>query len=212
MGDIKRFDLNNIIRNCNTKTFCETGTLLGDGVAYACTFPFDTIISLEIMTEYVQKARDRFKTDMRVHIVEGDTSIILPNVLEKINTNCVFWLDAHFPGADLRHKKYTDEKNKDTRTPLKRELSYIQQRVDKFDDVIIIDDLWIYEEGPFEWGTFNEHMKRCHNGERREDICGEDSSFIYNLFKDTHHIKKLNNDQGYLILIPQKYESKINSR
>lgn len=203
MGDIKRFDIANILNKSNIKTFCETGTLLGDAIAHTCNFPFEKIISIEIMPEYVKNARKRFEKDPRVDIVEGDSSIILPDILTKINTNCLFWLDAHFPGADLKHRKYDEEKNTDTRAPLKKELTHIKQRVGLFNDVIIIDDLWIYEEGPFEWGTFNAHMKRYHNGERREDICGEDSSFIYNLYSETHTIKKLNNDQGYLILIPK---------
>ena len=203
MGDIKRFDINNIITKGKIKTFCETGTLLGDAVNYMRDFSFDKIISIEIMPDYVKKARERFANDKRVNIVEGDSSLILPTVLHNIDTNCLFWLDAHFPGADLKHKKYDDEKNKDTRIPLQKELNYIHQRVGKYNDVVIIDDLWIYEEGPFEWGTFNQHMKKYHNGERREDICGEDSTFIYKLFESTHTIKKLNNDQGYLILIPK---------
>lgn len=205
MGDIKIFDIQQVVERGTLECFCETGTLHGDAVEFIRQFGFKTIVSIEIVESLAQKAANRFANDLRVKIINGDSSKILSAICkQQLTGNTLFWLDAHFPGADNHLAAYDGEKNTNTRVPLKVELEIIKQRADKFKDVIIIDDLWLYEEGPFEWGTFNDHMKKFHNGEKREDICGQDSSFIYELFQSTHNIKKVNQHQGYLILTPKQ--------
>lgn len=205
MGDISLFDISNVLQKCNLECFCETGTLHGDAVNFISNFPFKQIISIEIVNTLAEAAAKRFEKDERIKIVHGDSSKVLKSVCDTyLNGNTLFWLDAHFPGADSHITKYGDERERNTRIPLQSELEIIKARCEVFKDVIIIDDLWLYEEGPFEWGTFNDHMKRYHLGERREDICGEDSSFVYKMFDKTHDIKIVNNHQGYLILTPKK--------
>lgn len=205
MGDITIFDINSFLNKYNIKYFCETGTLHGDAVNFISKFSFDKIISIEIVESLATAAVQRFKHDSRINIVLGDSSKVLQTVCETtLNNNTLFWLDAHFPGADNNLTSYDQEKDNDTRVPLKAELQVIQKRSELFEDVIIIDDLWLFEEGPFEWGTFNEHMSKYHNSEKRELICGQDSSFIYNMFNETHNIEKLNSHQGYLVLTPSQ--------
>ena len=204
MGDITIFDIQNVIDKCKLECFCETGTLHGDAINFIKQFSFKTIISIEIVESLALKAADRFVEDLRVRIVNDDSSKALGAICSQyLNSNTLFWLDAHFPGADNHLTSYDSEINFNTRVPLKAELEIIKQRADKFKDAVIIDDLWLYEEGPFEWGTFNEHMMKYHKGEKREQICGQDSSFIYDMFKDTHNIKKISNHQGYLLLTPK---------
>ena len=205
MGGITVFDVQNLIDKCNIKSFCETGTLHGDAVNFITNFSFETIVSIEIVESLAAAATKRFEADSRVKIILGDSSKVLQNVSEDyLNSNTLFWLDAHFPGADNNLTAYDDEQNSDTRIPLKAELQIILNRSKTYNDVVIIDDLWLFEEGPFEWGTFNDHMSKYHNSEKRETICGQDSSFIYEMFKDTHDVKKINNHQGYLILKPKQ--------
>lgn len=203
MGDITLFDINNILQKCNLECFCETGTLHGHAVNFIAGYPFKQIVSIEIVDTLAQAATKRFENDARIKIVNGDSSKVLKSVCETYLTgNTLFWLDAHFPGADSHLTNYGDERELNTRVPLKVELEIILQRASMYKDVIIIDDLWLYEEGPFEWGTFNEHMKKYHNSEKREEICGQDSAFIYDMFKHTHKIQKINKHQGYLIVTP----------
>lgn len=206
MGDIKIFDLAKLIDEFNIKTFCETGTLHGDAVEYVRSLSnTDNIISIEIIPQLAAKAKLRFETDDRVKIICDDSSKAMYSICNNINTNALFWLDAHFPGADCHMKKYDDEQRAKTRTPLKTELQNIYRRRVKYRDVIIIDDLWLYEHGPFEWGTFNEHMEKYHNGIKREDICKESSAFIYEMFESSHDIKRIPNHQGYLLITPKKH-------
>lgn len=208
MGDITIFDIQNLIDNSKVRSFCETGTLHGDAVNFISRFSFDSIISIEIVESLAVAAAKRFQHDERVKIVQGDSSKILQSICNKyLDCDTLFWLDAHFPGADNNLTAYDCEQNSDTRIPLKAELQVLQNRAHHYNDIIIIDDLWLFEEGPFEWGTFNEHMKKYHNNEKREIICGQDSSFIFEMFNDTHNIQRLSNHQGYLILKPKhKYD------
>lgn len=203
MGDIKIYDIGEIIDRCKSKFFVETGTLLGDAVEHVRQYKFNKIISFEIIEELADKAKERFKDDSRVDIVLGDSSKVLPEALDSLKDNTIFWLDAHFPGADIGINNYTDEIETDTNLPLEKEIRAIAKRIGKYKDVLIIDDLWIYEDGDWEWGTFDNHMSKHGHTVKRSDLCGGDTSFIRDLFSETHNIKVINRYQGSLVLIPK---------
>ena len=59
-------------------------------------------------------------------------------------------------------------------------------------DVIVIDDLRIYEDGPFETGNWDERSK----------YGGDGIEFIEKLFEDTHYVGRSYNAQGFVILFP----------
>jgi len=205
MGDIKIFDIAEIKEKCNIDYFVETGTLHGDTVEYVKQFNFKKIISFEIMNELAEKAKERFKGDDSIEIVEGDSSKVLEDHIKNLNGNILFWLDAHFPGADIGIRKYTDLEEPDTNLPLQEEVAAVKKRKNKFKDVIIIDDLWIYDDTKeYEWGSFNSHMRAHGHEVRREDICNGDASFIKEAFNDTHKCKEFINYQGSLVFLPNK--------
>ena len=81
-------------------------------------------------------------------------------------------------------------------TSLESEIKAISERVGTYNDVLICDDAWVYEDGQFEWGTFNDHAARHNHGVTREQLCGKDMSFLYDRFGDTHTFKKVTRDQG----------------
>ena len=202
MGDIKIYNIEEIIERCNIDYFVETGTLLGDAVEHARGYNLKKIISFEIIEELADKAKSRFEGDDKVEIILGDSSKVLPDTLNKLDGNTIFWLDAHFPGADIGINNYVDDIDSDTNLPLEKEIRAIAERIGKYNDVLIIDDLWIYEDGDWEWGTFDEHMERHGHTVRRSDLCKGDTSFIRKLFTRTHKIKIINKFQGSLVLIP----------
>lgn len=203
MGNIKIYDIEPVLRKFNTKFFVETGTLNGDAVDYMREYNLEKYISFEIMPELAEKASKRFKDDNRVQIICGDTSEILSDYINNLDGNIVFWLDAHFPGADIGIRTYGDESNANKNLPLEREIEVIKKRSKKYNDIIIIDDLWIYEDGEYEWGTFDSHMERCGHSLRKKDLNCGDASFIRNAFEETHNIKTVYNLQGSLILTPK---------
>ena len=79
--------------------------------------------------------------------IEGAEIEVLEQILPEIKGNITFWLDAHFPGADAHMKTYESCLNidADTNLPLEREIELISKRTSSYTDILIVDDLWIYE-------------------------------------------------------------------
>lgn len=200
MGSIAKFDLQRVISDFNTRVFFETGTWKGDGVAYALEFPFEKIISVEIVPGIAAQAVERFAGESRVEIFEGSSQDILKKELQGIRQNCLFWLDAHYPGADEGIEEYNADMDEELRLPLENELKVIRDLRGKRQDVIIIDDLRIYENGPYEKGNAPSDTLP----KRSRDL-----DFIEKEFSDTHHINRSYLDEGYLILLP-KSETSLN--
>ena len=164
--------------------FIETGFEKGAGCAHALDSGFEDITSIEISEEYVKNGNIFYGNLM--DIIKGDSSQVLPELLEMYptNINVLFWLDAHLPGWPNKEAEDTD-----TCFPLQKELEAIKEfRLGK--DVIIIDDLRIYENGPYEAGNWGEFQIGIQ--------------FIKDLFEETHNFIKDYRKQGYLILIPKK--------
>ena len=195
MGSLSRFDLSRIIHEYKTPNLFETGTFWGDGVAYALEFPFDKIISVEIIPEIADKAKSRFLAEDRVEIIEADSIVGLKKKLPLLEGNTVFWLDAHFPGADAKLADYESGNDREFRLPLSREIELISMYRKKFQDVLILDDLRIYEDGPYEKGAVP--LNAMPKGERN-------ISFVYDFFETTHYVFKSFLDEGYILLFPKK--------
>jgi hypothetical protein len=208
MGTIRLFDLDEIQSNCDTKIFVETGTLRGDGVDYALQYDFDKIYSIEIDDELYDQARIKYQHNDSVEILKGSSSDVLPDLITNISGNILFWLDAHFPGADAGKTTYRhccDNLDYDTNMPLEVELRAIANRQDQYSDVIVIDDLWLWEEGQYGSGDVDNHFRNHGHDVTKGIIVGDKLLEPMILpFNDTHHQKRVYEHQGYLILIPNK--------
>jgi hypothetical protein len=193
MGHIYRFDIKNIIETFNTKTFIETGTGEGVSLRHALQFDFDKIYTIEMVEELYNRTKRVFN-DEKINFVLNNSKEGLIEILKDFNKdeNILFWLDAHFPGADFGLCSYADEKNDKIRIPLESELIAISSIRDCSKDYFIIDDLRIYEDGNFEGGNWSD----------RKTLGADGIDFIHNLFSKTHSIIKDYRDQGYIILIP----------
>ncbi len=201
MGSIRRFDLDRIIREYKTHYFFETGTFLGEGIEYALRSPFKKIASVEIIPEIAGKAKDRFSALQNVEIIENDSVNALATKVPAMKSNCIFWLDAHFPGADAGMKGYDDNMYDALRLPLINEIEIIHRLRKNFQDVLIIDDLRIYEDGPYE------------NGNVPGDalpVTDRNINFIYKYFSASHVILKCYLDEGYILIFPKfKYRKRV---
>jgi hypothetical protein len=195
MGSIKRFNLKKIINEYHTEFFFETGTWRGDGIAYAAQFPFKKLYSSEIIHEIADNAKERFKSQKNIEIIEGNSTDVLNNKLAELKGNCLFWLDAHFPGAEEGLTHYNTFENEKVKLPLEEEIYQLASIRKEFSDVIIIDDLRIYEVGPYTYGNLPEGIlpPKLRN-----------IDFVYKAFKDSYIIKKSYKDEGYLIVLPAK--------
>lgn len=200
MGAIYTFDINQLIKQYGLSTYVETGTGIGISLQHALLFPFQKFFSIELDPRLYEQANTKYRAK-NVSIKYGRSRDQLPKILvdSEIKDNILFFLDAHFPGADFDPHLNTDRYAKSIQIyvedalPLKKELEIIKKfRTDK-PDVIIIDDLRIYEDGNYEDGNWSERSKY--------DIKGRE--FIAEIFNRTHNIEIVLNHQGYLILTPK---------
>ena len=110
--------------------FIETGTYYGDMIIETQNI-FNQIYSIELDKDLYLKAKRLFNNITNIHILQGDSSKVLPNLLSKIKKPCLFWLDAHYSGG------ITAKGN--LNTPIMFELKSILSHKIK-DHVILIDD------------------------------------------------------------------------
>lgn len=173
----------------------ETGTGKGESVSFASN-SIHRIYSFEINAQVFEEAANRFITNKNIRIYNVESVFGMKKIFKYYNFRepILFFLDAHFPGADFGHAGYGDEKDEKIRLPLQSELETIVQLRGKDirKDVFIIDDLRIYEDGPFEAGPWD----------LKEQLGGHGIDFVYDLFAETHYIEKDYRYQGFLLLTP----------
>lgn len=111
------------------KTFVETGTCRGDTLDFLKN-EFVTLHSIELHPDLHAYAVSRFSGHDNIHLVHGNSGIMLGKVLEKISEPCLFWIDAHVAGPGTA----------DEGLPLEMELQTIYEKSPA--SLICIDDSW----------------------------------------------------------------------
>lgn len=200
MGSLQRFDLRKYADRYGLSVFFETGTFRGAGVRRALECSFTQIFSVEIIDEFYDEVAAEFDDVGSVKLVHGDSVAALAENLPAIDGSIFFWLDAHFPGADGGLQVYNSSYDEAIRLPLESEIRTIKKLRDDRKDVILIDDLRIYETGEYERGNLPAEIKP-------PAVSGID--FIFDLFGESHHILRLGYDEGYLLLLPNSAPPKI---
>ncbi|MEI8390340.1 MAG: hypothetical protein WCG23_10710 [bacterium] len=115
----------------NCSTLVETGTYLGD-TTWGVKDSIQNIYSIELSEELYNTAKKRFMDYPNIHLLQGDSSDILPQLLDSINKqNIIFWLDGHYSG-DITAKGKKE-------TPILEELCAIRDYQIK-NSLILIDD------------------------------------------------------------------------
>lgn len=149
----------------------------------------------------VADARIRFRDDPRVHVFSERSDTFLKWMCDTLphNEPIMFWLDAHFPGADYGIRGYADERDREVRLPLERELSIIAKRRPLGRDVVVCDDLRIYVDGAFQHGNLPADLRPLCPADRSID-------FAHRIMGATHDVKELYEHEGYLLLTPKETE------
>ena len=206
MGNINIFNIGKLLINPGVRFFIETGTYKGEGVEFACAHNFEKIFSIEIFDEMASEASRKFSHDERVSIINDNSSSGLKSILSELKGNSLFWLDAHFPMADAGLRGYEDEKDPNLNIPLLKELEIISTRRDKYNDVMIIDDLRLFEDVPPGEPVVgvNEHWKSIGQPHvTKENLVHFDlAQEVSRLFPD-HAESRVWIDAGFLILTPR---------
>lgn len=206
MGSIKRFNIKSICDVHRISNFIETGTYLGDSIDSAVDAGINNTHSIEIDPEYYFKAVEKYSKHPNINIHLGSSHTIMPSLLKysSLRSNCLFWLDAHFPLADKGVVPYNNEKNSSKRMPIVRELSSIIKHRSSFNDVIIIDDLRCFTDDPrIPADPFDVHMSKLGlrgSGCTRESVVGVTLEDILNLSSSVYSHSLVFEDEGYIVL------------
>jgi hypothetical protein len=199
MGYLAHFDLVNLRGNFGLVSFVETGTGDGSGVAAAAAAGFKPIYSVELLEELATVARIKFGRNQDVWILNGDSRVELPGILEKLPPGpCLFWLDAHFAGADYGMGEYDGDKDLGRRMPLREELLAIAKARPQARDVILIDDARLFRPGPYGAGDLPAEWPPLAGIERSLD-------FVRALYPESAYGMVVDYaDQGYVMICPRR--------
>ncbi len=117
----------------------ETGTYRGEMVR-KCLRHFEGIWSIELDEQLAADAAKKFSEYPHVHILQGDSSSKLPEILTRVNQPALFWLDGHFSGGITARA--------DKETPLLEELRAVRDHHIKR-HVLLIDDARLFGTGGY---------------------------------------------------------------
>lgn len=126
---IKQARIIEYAKKFNINVLVETGTFRGEMVE-AQRRNFKKIYSIELSHEFYLAAVNKFKRFNHIHLIEGDSSEMLKEVILQINKPCLFWLDGHYSGGDTAKGKLN--------CPIYGELDTVFTK--SFDHVLVIDD------------------------------------------------------------------------
>ena len=210
MGLLREHKLNDYIDKYNLKYYFETGTGKAECLEYALRYPFEEYWTVDIDEDLIEESFNKFRNmSKNINLLIGKSTEIIDEYVPQIpkESPTLFYLDAHFPGADFQKCTYEESirEHKKDAFPLEEEVDVILEKRDISKDVFIIDDLVLYEEGDFEClkvGCVWEY------GWLQEELdLKTDSKFLYEKFEKTHDFKKDLRSQGYLIITPKQNES-----
>jgi len=205
MGELHRFDLQPFVEKFNLKTYFETGTGKAVSLRHALRFSFDDYFSVDIDSELIEEASYLKKECVNLTLIEGFSKDAIRDIVPVLDNQkaVLFFLDAHFPGADFHKISYENSirKYKKDAFPLLGEIQLIKSLRDTSKDMFIIDDLMLYEMG--DYGCFQEGVFWKYEWLQKELGLETSSEPIYEAFENTHSFKKDLRDQGYLLITPQ---------
>ena len=84
-------------RRFGLTTLVETGTYYGEMIA-AVAGRFQEIYSIELDPRLAKLAQQRFRSQLHVHVIEGDSQTVVPQLLKQLDRRCLWWLDAGYCG------------------------------------------------------------------------------------------------------------------
>lgn len=218
MGQLNRFDINELVALFGIRNYLETGTGLGVSLLYALqSKAIDSFFSIEIDEKLANSVQlhHRIGTsrslDQKVRVINSESVAALKAILngELDQRPTLFFLDAHFPGADFFQLSYGDsvDQNSILSLPVILELAAISlARNGAKNDVIIIDDLFLFDSGEFAFDR--EHPDKAASVRevlRRRDMYlgGSFSTVLKLIFGQKRKIRRFYEHQGYVMVLPE---------
>lgn len=218
MGQLTRFDLNPLVDTFNLKNYVETGTGLGVSLCHAIkNKSFNNLFSIEIEeklanSELLHQSINSLKSfHQNVSVVNTNSLQGLRELLQNTVNNAptLFFLDAHFPGADFFDTTYGDsiDNSNTAGLPLLLELAEICiSRNGAKNDLIIIDDLFLFDSGEFAFDREHPtHADSVRNVLRQRDMFlgGSFTTVLKLLFGPRRKFRRFYEHQGYMMIFPE---------
>jgi hypothetical protein len=192
VGTLRQFEPDAF--GCNV--FFETGTGMGfsllKALAASC---FEKLYSVEIAPDTYEYAAQMYGVFKRLSLINSDSPSALREVLPTLQAEdrVLFFLDAHFPGElSSSFPGYKADILQESRLPLEAELSVIAELRRNSHDVIVADDLRIYENGPFAHGNMPEWAETLPPERKNID-------FVMRIFPGAR-IERDYRSEGYLLI------------
>ncbi len=166
---IKQMTIEEYRKKSGYNVLIESGTFLGDMVE-SKKKSFKKIISIELSSLLYKKAKKRFKKDLNVSIVWGDSGEKIAAILKAIHEPVIFWLDGHYSaGVTAKGNKLC---------PVYEEIDAIFNSVSRFDHIILIDDARLFT-GKRGYPEINQLTEYIHSKNIRYQIYIKDDIIRY---------------------------------
>ncbi len=133
---VKRMVITAYMRAYDILEFVETGTHIGDTLAFIARDKRVHATSIELDEGYFRAAEERFATYSNVTLLHGDSAELLPPLMHSIRRPTLFWLDGHYSGDGTGRG--------DLVTPICAELESILDSQVK-GHVVLIDDARLFD-------------------------------------------------------------------
>jgi hypothetical protein len=98
---LKRRVIASYARRYKLRTFVESGTYLGETVAYVRKY-CHRVYSVEVQPHLAKAARERFAHDSGICIVHGNGADCIARIVGELSEPALFWLDGHFAAGTAR--------------------------------------------------------------------------------------------------------------
>lgn len=119
------------------KKFIETGTYRGDTARWASQV-FEHVVTIEYSESIYQQVEEKYGHIKNIEFLQGDTRNRLREIVSKLESTGLFWLDAHWSGGETYGEK--------DQCPIIEELEIINGS--KYDHFIFIDDARLFLSPP----------------------------------------------------------------
>ena len=166
----------------NIESIIETGTFEGNTTKWLARF-FQNVYTIEIDIKYVNNAiANCMVYKDKINFLHGDSSILLPEVLDKINDdNVLIFLDAH----------------RRNENPLEKELVIIEAYKKKFKNIIIIIHDFYVPDTKLGYDTFMDRPLSFDWFKDKFDLIYENNYTYY--YNTTDRVTSINRGIIYLI-------------
>lgn len=196
MSVLKDFDIERLKADFGLRYLVELGTGDGDGVDCVKDMGFDHVYSVESRHKPALKVALLHSLRQDITIIHARTSRGLLEVLEEIPAEApsLFWIDSCYPGCDAGQLFDAPERTGGVPLRIERDLRQILAARPAGRDVILIDDLFLYDDDAYQ-GPFPVDAPKIPAAYRS-------LAFIEPLLKDSHALHVVMTGGGTLCAFP----------